>query len=274
MSFKNKFSNLGHPNRIWTISAIHGQIDKLYAIHDTLFDKCRPGDRIVYTGNYFAGRHGFPLATMDELLSFRRRMLAQPGMMTDDFAYLRGVQEELWSKVLQLQFAPSARDVLDWMTSRYPEIDSILQAYGSSYDNAACTAREGVLPLTRWTTALRDRLRRHAGHEKFFTVLRRAAFTEHRHSNDNNILFVHAGIDPALPLTAQGDRFWWSAKGFNSMSAPYLPFRAVIRGHDPEKNGLHIGNVSISLDGGCGHGGELILAGLSDRGDVLELLAA
>lgn len=274
MSFKNKFSNLGHPRRIWTISAIHGEVDKLYAIHDTLFDKCRPGDRIVYTGNYFGGRHGFPIATMDELLSFRRRLLAQPGMMADDFVYLRGLQEELWSKLLQIQFAPSARDVVEWMACRYPEMDSMLQAYGSSLENASRVAREGVLPLTRWTGFMRDQIRRHAGHEKFFTVLRRAAFTEHGSSNDNNILFVHAGLNPGLSLTAQGDHFWWSAKGFNHMTSPYLPFRTVIRGHDPEKNGIHIGNVSISLDGGCGHGGELVLAELSGKGDVLGLLAA
>ncbi len=273
-SFKNRFSNLGHPNRIWTISAIHGQLERLYSIHDALFDKCRPGDRIVYTGNYLGGAFANPKATLDELLAFRRRLLAQPGMVPDDFVYLRGRQEELWSKILQLQFAPSARDVLTWMAQHHPEMESILEAYGSSFDHAQTIARGGVINLTKWTGFLKEQIRRHSGHETFFTVLRRAAFTEHRSTNDNNILFVHAGLDPALPLMEQGDHFWWSSRGFNHMDAAYSPFRTVIRGHDPEHAGVHIGSVSISLDGGCGHGGKLVCAQMSDRGYVLELLSA
>jgi serine/threonine protein phosphatase 1 len=135
-------------------------------------------------------------------------------------------------------------------------------------------SREGILNLTRWSMVLKTRIRSEPGHEKFFTVLRLAAFTENKHSNDNNLLFVHAGLDPARPLAAQRDQFWWSFKGFNQMTAPYLPFRSVIRGHDPERQGVHVGPAVISLDGGCGHGGQLVCAQLSNIGEVLEILAA
>jgi hypothetical protein len=274
MSFQNRFSNLGHPNRIWTVSAIHGQCDRLLSIHKAIYDKFTPGDRLVYTGNYLGGQDAQVLETMDELLHFRRTLMALPGIHAEDIVYLRGIQEQIWSKLLQLPFAPSGIQVVEWLTSRHPEMDSILQAYGSSLTDAARIAREGVMSMTRWTGTLKNTLRAHPGHEKFYTVLRRAAFTTDRHSNDNHLLFVNAGFNPLLSLDDQGDHFWWSSRDFNLIEKPYAPFRAVIRGYDPDRHGVHIGSATISLDGGCGHGGQLVCARLSDTGDVQELLAA
>jgi hypothetical protein len=274
MSFKNKFSNLGQPNRIWTVSAIHGELERLVAIHKSVFDKFRPGDRLVYTGNYLGGPSARPKQTLDELLHFRRTLMALPGVENNDIVYLRGIQEELFGKLLQLQFAPNAGQVVGWMAERHPDIDVLLRAYGSSLPDATRVAREGIMSITRWTTFLKNAIRSEPGHEKFFTVLRLAAFTENKQSNDNNLLFVHAGIDTDKPLAAQGDQFWWASKGFNKIEEPYAPFRAVIRGHDPEKGGIHIGRNVMSIDGGSGRGGKLVCAHLSPTGDVIELLAA
>jgi len=283
MSFKTSFSNLGQPRRIWTVSAIRGQLAPLAAIHNHIYAHCRPGDRVLYTGNYFCGQNAQTGETLDELLYFRRSLLAQPGMMPEDFVYLRGVQEELWSKLLQITFAPIARNVVEWIAGNHPEMDSILAAYGSSLKDAARIAREGIVPLTKWTIYLREKMRACAGHEKFFTLLRRAAFTEHRSddkggedtlSNDNNILFVHAGLDPSLPLTSQGDRFWWAARSFGAMQKPYHPFRTVIRGCDPDDGGVKVADIAVSIDGGCGRGGQLVCAQFSPRGDVLSIQAA
>ncbi|MDE1154026.1 MAG: hypothetical protein PW788_15955 [Micavibrio sp.] len=281
MSFKNKFSNLGHPNQIWTVSAIHGEYGQLVAIHKAIFERFKPGDRLVYTGNYLGSKYARPVETLDEILNFRRALLEQMDIQPDDIVYLRGVQEELWSKLLQIQFAPNPSSVVEWMADKFPDMDSILRGYGSTLEEAARTAREGIINLTRWSCFLKAKIRAKDGHEPFFTNLRRAAFTEHvparfgvRNDNlESNLLFVHCGLDPALPLAAQEDRFWWASKNFNTLEA-YRPFRSVIRGHDPEHGGIHVGKASISLDGGCGHGGKLVCAQLSNRGDVLEILAA
>ena len=278
MSFKTSFCNLGQPRRIWTVSAVRGQLERLALIHNHIFEHCRPGDRVLYTGNYFAGAKAAPAATLDELLYFRRSLLARPGMMPDDFVYLRGVQEELWSKLLQIHFAPSARNVVEWIAAHHPEMDSLLSCYGSSLTDVARTAREGIVPLTKWTIYLREQMRARPGHEKFFTLLRRAAFTEHRadpaRSNETNILFVHGGLDPQRPLTAQGDSFWWAARSFGGMQEPYYPFRTVIRGCDPDGGGVKVGTVSVSLDGGCGRGGQLVCAQIAPDGEVLSIEAA
>jgi hypothetical protein len=268
MSFDLKFSDLGRPDRIWTVSAVSGQAERLVEIHKVIFDRFRPGDRLVYTGNYMGGADARPLDTLDELLFFRRSLLAREGMLADDIVYLRGIQEELWGKILQLQFAPDARRIVEWMEKNHPEMDSILKAYGSSLAEAGRVAREGIMNLTRWSAFLKNQMRAKAGHEVFFKALRRAAF-----SNDN-LLFVHAGVNPDAGLEEQGDSFWWAGKDFNALEAPCQPFKSVVRGFDPAHQGIHIGRAAISLDGGAGFGGKLVCARLSDAGVIQELLAA
>lgn len=274
-SFSEKFTNLGAPRKIWTVAAVHGQRDSLARVHDKIFAEFTPGDRVVYTGNYLcAEKNARPRDVINDLLAFRRKLMAVPGVMADDVIYLRGVQEELWTKLTQIQMAQSPRQVIEWIAQAYPEMDTLLAAYGTSLLEAGRVAREGILSLTRWSGALKRNLREHPGAEKFFTSLRRAAFTDQRQSNDNNILFVHAGINPAKPLTAQNDQFWWAHKNFAAMQAPYAPFRTVVRGSDPQGAGVQLGAVNLSLDGGCGKGGHLVCAQLTPSGDVLDVYAA
>ncbi len=274
-SFTDKFSNLGAPRKIWTVAAIHGQRDRLARVHDKIDAEFSPGDRLVYTGNYFCAPFAAkPAETLNDLLAFRRQLLAKPGMMADDLIYLRGVQEELWTKLTQVQLAQNPRQIIEWITQTYPEMDTLLAAYGTSLVQAGRVAREGILSLTRWSGALKKSMREQAGAEKFFTALRRAAFTEQRQTNDNNTLFVHAGINPSKPLVEQNDQFWWAHKSFTSMQSPYAPFRTVVRGSDPQGAGVKIGNITVSLDGGCAKGGDLVCAQLTASGEVIDVYAA
>lgn len=275
MSFKNRFASLNHPDRIWAISAINGQLQNLRTIHDAIGNKFRAGDSIVYTGNYLCGQNAYPLETLDEILAFPTYL-----GMDAPIVYLRGIQEELFSKMLQLQFAQNPPQVVEWMSRNHPEMNALLHAFGCSFDELSRISREGILSMTRWSADIKSRLRARPEYEDFFTNLRRAAFTEDsnidvRGSNDNNLLFVHAGLNPHLPLISQGDSFWWETKNFNDMSARYEPFRTVIRGHDPFGRGVHVGPIAISLDGGCGtSGGKLVCARLSAAGRVEEMIAA
>lgn len=274
-SFSEKFTNLGAPRKIWTVAAVHGQRASLARVHEKIMAEFTPGDRVVYTGNYLcAVKDAKPREVIDDLLSFRRTLMAKPGVMAEDIIYLRGVQEELWTKLTQIQMAQSPRQILEWISQSYPEMDTLLGAYGTSLLEAGRVAREGILSLTRWSGALKKSLREHAGAEKFFTSLRRAAFTDQQQSNDNNILFVHAGINPSKPLTEQNDQFWWAHKNFAAMQLPYAPFRTVVRGSDPQGGGVKVADINVSLDGGCGKGGQLVCAQLTPSGEVLDVYAA
>lgn len=239
------------------------------ALHDELLDHVRPGDRILYHGNYI-GYGDTPCETIDELLTFRRLVLSMPGMVPDDIIYLRGGQEEMWQKLTQLQFAQNPSDILLWMLGK--GLSSTLASYGISPHDGIVAAQEGVMSLTRWTGKIRDAVRERPGHDIFGTQIRRAAFTPVE--SGSPLLFVHAGIDPDHTLDHQGDNFWWSDKDFNGIHAPYEPFQKVIRGFDPKHQGLNLNCVTATIDGGCGFGGALVCAGFDPQGNVLEMLEA
>lgn len=248
------------------MSAIHADADRLAVLHDHLAAQFRVGDRVVYLGNLI-GRGAAVQETFSELLTFRRDVMAIRGVLASDLIYLRGAQEEMWQKLLQLQFAPNPQDVLRWMLGQ--GVETTLQAYGGNAEAGLAAAREGAVQLTRWTNQLRSAMRDAPGHNNLFAALRRAAFTQ-----DGAVLFVCAGIDPSRPLPAQGDSFWWGAAGFDDLAEPYFGCRKVIRGFDPANGGVAVGDMTATLDSGCGRGGTLTAAQISADGQVMELLQA
>src|SRR5215471_3558447 len=95
-----RFALLRRCERIWAIAAIHGDVERLTALHDKLSQRIRATDRVVYLGNYM-GVGPSVRAVVDELIEFRRWLLARPRSFASDVAFLRGAQEEMWSKLLQ-----------------------------------------------------------------------------------------------------------------------------------------------------------------------------
>jgi serine/threonine protein phosphatase 1 len=105
------------------------------------------------------------------------------------------------------------------------------------------------------------------GHTKLFAVLRHAAI-----SDDDRLLFVHAGIDPARPLAAQGDAFWWGPTDILDLAEPFAGFRRVVRGFDRERRGIVEREFAVSLDAGAGRGGQLLAAAFAPDGAIIEIL--
>ena len=113
-SKNSSFVQIKTSGNIWGISSIHGNLDRLISLHDAIFDRFQTGDRLVYFGNY-TGYGDQSCATIDEMVTFRRLLLAQPGMKPDDIIYLRGAQEEMLHQLMQLQFTQRPLDHLLWM---------------------------------------------------------------------------------------------------------------------------------------------------------------
>lgn len=264
MSDRDKFATLRHAERIWAIASIHGEAARLVALHDKLTKRIRATDRVVYLGNYL-GIGAEVRATVDELVEFRRWLLARPGSFACDVVFLRGAQEEMWTKLLQLQFAPNPAEILRWLVDH--GATATLQAYGGDPAQGFLAAREGPIALTRWTGALRSGMAAQPGHQPFVSILKRAAFTD-----DRQLLFVHAGIDVGRPLGAQSDSFWWAAGSFARIDAPYDSFQLVVRGFDPGHAGVVSTQHTLSIDAGCGFGGALVAACLDPQGRVIETL--
>src|SRR5215831_7160528 len=261
-----KFALLRGARRVWAVAAIHGAARRLVRLHDMISDAFEEGDRLVYLGNYI-GCGDAVLATIDELLDFRRRVLGRRNGFVCDVAFLRGAQEEMWQKLLQLQFAPNPREVLQWMVCA--GMEATVRAYGGDLRQGFAAARDGPLTITRWTGALRGIMNATPGHTALFSALRHAAFTE-----EQGVLFVHAAIDPSRPLAAQGDAFWWGRDDILELSSSFEGFRRVVRGTDPEQRSFVERDFAVSLNSRIGSFAPLTAACFSVRGEVLELIEA
>ncbi len=260
-----RFLDLGKAKRIWAISAIHGELEKLMSLHDNLYPYITPGDRIVYLGNYLG--YGQRAAdVVDEVLTFRRMVMAKRGMMADDLVYLRGSQEEMWQMLLQLQYAPDPAKVLTWMLGN--GLMNTLYSYGLSPHDGIEACNQGVIGLLKWTNEVRAALRKRPGHETFSTHLYRAAFTPTDY--ECPILFVNAGIKHDRPIDDQGDSFWWAHREFEEIDAPYEQFGKIVRGYDPDHKGIKINRITATIDGGCGFGGSLVCSAFDQNGEVLD----
>lgn len=266
----NKFAALGNPKRIWVIGSAHGEVEKLQTLHDEIGNLFQPGDRLVYLGN-FIGIGEKVIETVNELLDFRRALLAMPGMLATDIVYLRGGQEEMWSKLLQIQFAPNPAEVMNWMLKQGTE--PVLLAYRGNPQQGLSAARDGVMAMTRWTSLLRSEVRTRPGHETLFSALRRAAFTgEDAPGRHGHMLFVNAGLDLAKPISNQGDAFWWGAPNWALITKPYGAFSKIVRGFDPAHGGSAMTTHTLTIDGGAGFGGPLVGACLTPQGEVIDVI--
>ena len=248
------------------MAAIHGEAARLSALHARLAQRLGKGDRLVYLGGYL-GCGPDVAGTMDALLRFRCLFLARRLAFLDDIVFLRGSQEEMWQKLLQLQFAPNPRDVMQWMLDH--GVGSTLEAYGSDHRHALAAARNGPIALTRWTASLRAAIDARPGHRQLLTRLKRAAFTE-----DGGLLFVHAGVDPEKPLELQRDALWWGGSDVLTLTAPFAGFRRVVRGFDRQHGGLRESPYALSLDAGSGFGGSLMAVCVALDGALLDQIEA
>lgn len=267
----DKISVLRHPQRVWAVASVHGEASKLARLHQEIAQRYRPGDRLVYLGNIL-GRGGNPVDAVDHLLAFRCAVIGMQGMFVGDVAILRGAQEEMWQKLLQLQLALNPAEVLTWMLDQ--GVDATLTAYGGNAADGLAAARSGAPACARWTATLRDAVHARTGHTHFLSALRRAAVTEPRASDGAALLFVNAGLDVSRPLATQKDSYWWPSAGFDRINEPYGDFARIVRGFDKQAAGLTEGLFTVSVDGGAGRGGALLAICLDAAGAVVETLEA
>ena len=268
-----RFSTIKGARRVWTIPSIHGEAEKLRALHDSLMPRLKAGDRIVYLGN-FIGRGDASAAVVDELLTFRRMALSIAGFQPSDIIYLRGQQEELLARVFQLQFASTPWVIFEWMLDQ--GLANTLQSYGVDAREGLNAASADSNRLARWTGFVRHMVGRMPGHDIFYGQLKRAAFTGKAENNDGAkpLLFVNTGIKTDLSLEDQGDRFWWGGDDFQTITDAYDPFSRVVRGYDPQRRGLYINCVTATIDNGCGFGGSLTCASWAKDASVGEIFEA
>ena len=186
-----RFGTIRSGGRIWAVGAIHGEAERLAALHAAIEERFQSGDRIVYLGNYLG--HGTHVAaTLDEMVAFRGALLAVPHMSVCDVTYLRGSQEEMWQKLFRLHLSVEPSSVLRWMMDR--GVQQTLAAYGWGAAEAQGRVSNGSQEIARWLSELRVRMQQYPGHQELLASVRQAAFTD-----DGALLFVNSGLDPVPP---------------------------------------------------------------------------
>lgn len=256
-------ANLGHPSSIWAISAPEGHVDRLNAVHEQIWRDFRPGDKIVYMGNYL-GNPDTPdnPDVIDSIILFSNAMVGEGLASHDDIICLRGLREDLWLKTLQLQFANKPIDVLTWLLQN--GMEGMINHYGSTGEEGLSACRSGLIPLIRWTKRLNENMRLRTGHALFYNSLKRAAAT----TTQDPLLFVHCGLNPERPLHAQDENFWWSADKFEQIHGRYENFKYIIRGFDPMGRGVMMSDATISLNGDYTRNRPVICAKMQMSGDI------
>ena len=265
---QSKIAILRGGRRVWAVGAAHVEADRLRRLHRMIADRFEPGDRLVYLGN-FLGHGEAVVETVDEILYFRSAVIAAHGMFAADVTVLRGAQEEMWHKLLQLQLALNPADVLAWMLDQ--GVGATIAAYGGSVDEGRVAARAGAASCARWTSDLRDRVNASAGHTQIMSALRRAAVNISE-DEQSRMLFVNAGIDPARPLETQKDSFWWPPGDLDDFKEPYGSFARLVCGYDRQNRGVRETPFMVSLDGGAGRGGFLAAGCFAAGGELIETL--
>jgi hypothetical protein len=264
-----RFADLGAPRRIWAVAAVHGDIERLAALHDYLAGRFALRDRLVYLGNYLGTESSTNPEVYDELLAFRSALLAKPGVEPSDIVHLRGPTEEAWLRLLRLQFAPAASESLEKLLAS--GVESYLRLYGVSLKDTRSMARAGSLAITRWTNQLRAIQRSTPGHEALFCSMRRAAYVQ-AGKDAKKLLLIPAGFDPSRALEDQGDALWWTSATFRMSGRAQNVYSRIVRGFDSVNSGPDLEDAAVTLDGGCGRGGPLVCGGFAPDGRLLDLV--
>ncbi len=214
---------------------------------------------------------------VNEILSFRRQILSGRGVLCSDISYLRGQQEEMFQHLVALAFAPKPMETLIWLLGN--GMDATLRSYGVCPHDGISACRSGIPFIIKWVKSVQDAIRRYDGHETFANHQVRALYTrpstlDYEPCSNYALLFVHAGLDIQKPLKEQNYDLWWGYKNFEKIDTAFDPFQKVFRGYDPTHKGLKMGDVTVTLDAGCGFGGSLVCAGLDQSGQVFDLIEA
>tara|TARA_Y100001970_G_scaffold279301_1_gene386383 strand:- start:8217 stop:9029 length:813 start_codon:yes stop_codon:yes gene_type:complete len=219
----NKFQEFKNPNKIWALGSLHSNIESFQSIKKYIFSNFTKGDKLIFLGNIIGFRNKSK-EIISDVLELRFSLMAKLNLDPNDIVFLRGAQEEMFSKLLQLQIAPNPIEIINWIFSH--GVDQTLISYNFDPEEFISTASQGTIQINKLTSKLNNEISITPGHKEFFSNLKHAAFSE-----TMEVLFVNRGVDLSRPLSAQNDCFWWGYQNFSQINKPYNTFKRIVRGY-------------------------------------------
>jgi len=222
----SNFVELKKSNKIWAIGSIHSNLKSFTSIKKFLLKNFEAKDKLIFLGNVI-GLGSNSKETLSSIIDLRFNLMSKFTLKPDSIIFLRGAQEEMFSKLLQLQLAPNPNEIIEWMFDH--GVNETIKSYGFSENEVKNIASSGTINISKWTKALNNVLNKNPGHTQYFLNLKHAAY-----SKTKKILFVNRGVDITRPLSAQNDCFWWGFQNFSSIDRPYKTFSRIVRGYESE----------------------------------------
>ncbi len=230
----SNFVELKTSNKIWAIGSIHSNLKSFKSIKEFILDNFETNDKLVFLGNII-GLGNNSKETLNSVIDLRFNLMSKFKLKPDSIIFLRGAQEEMFSKLLQLQLAPNPTEILEWMFDH--GVNETIKSYGFSENEVKKIVSSGTINISKWTSSLNKAVHDNPGHVQYFLNLKHAAY-----SCTKKILFVNRGVDISRPLSAQNDCFWWGYQNFSTMQQPYKTFLRIVRGYESN----HINQLDMS----------------------------
>ena len=228
MNKESNFIEFENVSRIWAIGSIHSNLHSFKSIKNYILENFKRDDKLVFLGNVIGlGPHS--KETLSSIIDLRFTLMSKYTIKPKEIVFLRGAQEEMFNKLLQLQIAPNPVEIITWLFEH--GVDSTLEAYGFSREEVQNIAASGTVAISKWTSKLNRAILECPGHKEYFLNLRHAAY-----SRSKKILFVNRGVDISRPLSAQNDCFWWGYQNFSKINKAYNTFSRIVRGYQSNKN--------------------------------------
>ena len=227
MKTETNFIEFKNIKRIWAIGSVHSNLESFESIKIHILKNFSKGDKLIFLGNII-GLGEKANQTISSILDLRFKLMAKFFLKPIEIVFLRGAQEEMFLKLMQLQIAPNPQDIVSWMFSH--GVNKTIESYGFSKSESEKIATQGTLSISKWTSKLNVAVSKFSGHKEFFSNLKHAAFSESK-----KILFVNRGVDISRPLSAQNDCFWWGYQNFSKINHPYGTFTRIVRGYQSQQ---------------------------------------
>ncbi len=228
MEKKTNFIEISKSKKIWAIGSIHSRYTAFESIKKYLLEKFEKDDSLIFLGNII-GLGNESKKTLSSVLDLRNNLMSKFCLGPEKIIFLRGAQEEMFLKLLQLQTAPNPLDIVKWMFEH--GVDSSIKSYGFNSEELFQVSTQGTIPISKWTSRLHSSLQEQPGHNQYFINLKHAAYT-----TSKKILFLNRGVDTSRPLSAQNDCFWWGYQNFSNLNQPYGTFIRIVRGYKSSNN--------------------------------------
>ena len=230
----SNFVELKKTNKIWAIGSVHSNLSSFTSIKKFILNNFEKSDKLIFLGNII-GLGNDSKETLNSVIDLRFKLMSKFTLKPDSVVFLRGAQEEMFSKLLQLHLAPNPSEIVEWMFDH--GVNETIKSYGYSEDEIRNIASSGTITISKLTSNLVKVVQKNLGHMEYFSNLKHAAY-----SRTKKILFVNRGVDITRPLSAQNDCFWWGFQNFSSMQKPYNTFLRIVRGYESE----HLNHLKIS----------------------------